>query len=553
MSSPPERQLKCVSAEVSSHPVESPSWGAADHSIQLYLNNYLHKWDLAEKDSPGIIMKHPTIDPFGRTAMHLACHSDNFYVSVEKLLDLGSDPDVPDNNGYVPLHVAAETKAIRIAELLIAKKAKIDISAKDSNTPLFFATISNSPLIVKILIKHKADVTKLDRLGRSPLHFAVATNSFDNVDLLLRPLLKSKLLDSLSEIVNAVDQDGMSALHIAVANNSIDMVKHLLTIFNANPNVGHLNGKESNIQQAEKKRPVLQLAVNLQLCDIVGLLLQKGADPNFKDFHGLTSLHVAALLPTSPNRLAIVNRIITNKDKRADVNAVDKMGRTALHAATFNKAEDVVQRLLERHIDVDKKESERGITALHLAAWKNLKNIADLLINKGNATSDAKDLKNDTPLEYAASSNAIDVAKELLKADGGLAKTKRWKGRSPLHVAAAHGAIEVGDLLISKGADINARDNLDLTPLHYAEFRGHDKFVEHLRTKNKCTADLVTSQLTPTELKSVHDLTNSFRSNSAPEIQIRLPTFVAQFNDFRLNVTQELIIKGFRNNKINGN
>jgi ankyrin repeat protein len=323
------------------------------------------------------------------------------------------------------------------------------------------------------------------------------------------------------------------------------MVNYLLRNYNANPNV----------QQLEKKIPVLQFAVALQLYDIIDLLLQAGADPNMTDFQGQTALHIAALIrPPTAESLKIVDRLIKNREKKADVNAVDHMARTVLHAATFNEAEDIVKRLLEcqPHIEVDKKEKDREITPLHLAAWKNSKNITKMLINQGKARVDVRDKNGDTPLEYAASSNAIDVAELLLQAMTSMAKTKRWKKRSPLHVAAAHNALQVGELLISKDADIHARDDLELTPLHYAKFHGHDKFIELLCMKDNVsfTADPpVSKPLTPDELRSVHQLTNGFRLQNPSTIQIDLilPS-IAQFNNFKLKITQELIIDGFQSN-----
>lgn len=41
-------------------------------------------------------------------------------------------------------------------------------------------------------------------------------------------------------------------------------------------------------------------------------------------------------------------------------------------------------------------------------------------------------------------------------------------GRSPLHLAAYNGHQSTAELLVQKGADINLKDHLDLTPLFMA-------------------------------------------------------------------------------------
>ena len=51
---------------------------------------------------------------------------------------------------------------------------------------------------------------------------------------------------------------------------------------------------------------------------------------------------------------------------------------------------------------------------------------------------------------------------------------------TPLHWAAWYGETKIAEMLISKGADVNARDDFGWTPLHWAARNGHTKTVEML-------------------------------------------------------------------------
>jgi ankyrin repeat protein len=61
---------------------------------------------------------------------------------------------------------------------------------------------------------------------------------------------------------------------------------------------------------------------------------------------------------------------------------------------------------------------------------------------------------------------------------------KRDNGLNPLHHATAVGHKEIAELLISEGADVNAKDDeYGSTPLHNAAANGHKEIAELLITK----------------------------------------------------------------------
>jgi ankyrin repeat protein len=81
---------------------------------------------------------------------------------VEFLLDLGVSPDVEDAEKQRPLHMAAFSNALRVAQLLIDRGAAIDpVASNWNNTPLGGASYSQHPEMIALLGRVSRDVWEL--------------------------------------------------------------------------------------------------------------------------------------------------------------------------------------------------------------------------------------------------------------------------------------------------------------------------------------------------------------------------------------------------------
>lgn len=90
------------------------------------------------------------------------------------------------------------------------------------------------------------------------------------------------------------------------------------------------------------------------------------------------------------------------KKKPEMVNAINKYGMTALHAASFHGHLGCVQILLEAGADANIPSASANFTfPLHLAVTRLQKDIAELLILKGRADPGLKDYRGQTPLDIA--------------------------------------------------------------------------------------------------------------------------------------------------------
>ena len=156
-----------------------------------------------------------------------------------------------------------------------------------------------------------------------------------------------------------------------------------------------------------------------------------------------------------------------------------------IHDAALDGDFDEVQRQLDAGVDVNE-ESSTGLTPLHYAASSGHNDIVELLIERGANVNATDSGKGATPLDYAHWRDHEEVIETLNAHNAQREHEKGGKGigqSSVIHDAALDGDIDEVQRQLDAGVDPNLKSSKGATPLFYAVYGGHLKIVELLITR----------------------------------------------------------------------
>jgi ankyrin repeat protein len=200
---------------------------------------------------------------------------------------------------------------------------------------------------------------------------------------------------------------------------------------------------------------------------------------------GKTALHFAAEVG-SVGCLDVLLR-----DRRLDLDARDKQGRTALFFAALAGHDEFVSVLLRtgQKVNVDAKD-KGGMTPLWWASRHGHDKVVEVLLETGRAEIEVQDKSGRTPLSQAAEHGHEKVMRLLIEMGIAKVNIKDKNGLTPLSHAVKNGhckAVEV--LLRTSKADVETRDSEYCTPLLRAAVMGHDRMIEMLLVMGKAEVD----------------------------------------------------------------
>ena len=268
-----------------------------------------------------------------------------------------------DNFLRVALMRSAERGSVAATEFLLDLGAKTDVTG-NRLSPLLRAVERDHYQIVRLLLDHGASPDTTDKEGRTALMTAAWKNHADVLQLLIMR----------GANVNARDHRKRNVLHNLAAD------------------------KECRWGWGD---------------EIVKLLLRTDCLVDGIEGHdelGRTPLHWAC----AQGNWRLAELLLTRPDgPKANIDAAELRGKTALHIATAHDRADIVQLLLQHEATVNAC-SDGGWTPLHNACERGCEAIVRILLRAG-AHINSQLLNGVTPLHLAAQGGHTEVVKCLLE------------------------------------------------------------------------------------------------------------------------------------------
>jgi ankyrin repeat protein len=123
---------------------------------------------------------------------------------------------------------------------------------------------------------------------------------------------------------------------------------------------------------------------------------------------------------------------------------------------------------------------DNGFTPLHFAVHNPA--LVSFFISCG-ADVNARSAKDYTPLHLAVSEGRRETTEILVSHGADMNAKEKAHAIAPLHLAAMKGNLEMTQLLVSKGAQVNIEAENNFTPLKTAASKGFIAVVDYLRSK----------------------------------------------------------------------
>ena len=430
--------------------------------------------------------------PDGSTALLWATHHSDVEMA-RALIASGADVDAPNAYGIAPLLEASRTGNSTLVGILLEAGAAVETLHPDGETALMAAARSGNLEAVRLLLDAGADVNAVETFQeQTALMWAAAEGHAEVVEVLLRAGADPNRKARLTTIEERKHADhatgGVTALHLAVRNGHEAVAKALVE-----------GGADPTLTNGDGATPTVIAIINDRF-DLARTLLDLGADPDDGALYFAVDMHDATtdmrahdgsrLRADHDNVLTALDLVELLLERGADPNKpfVGQLHSTTLccapeiNSSPFFRAAvaadvEVLKLMIAHGAEVEwspveaEKEEEDDAPAGRGGANVGRTPVM-VAINGGRgapfAAGPGFTRLGPPPFREESNREPLDAVKVLLAA-GADPNVKTPDDSTPLHMAVEAKQVAIIRELVAAGADLDAVDGENLTPLLLAE------------------------------------------------------------------------------------
>lgn len=407
------------------------------------------------------------VDSDGQTMLHYAARGGSLEV-LKRVYEFNgaNDPNAIDSKGRSVLDMAVEPQSLPVVEFLLGQGLKPHEPSHQQMATLHRAILCASNgdgfKIVEMLVRGGASATSVHTDGKTPLHLLAESIHYQNYDNNLEDLLIRQGAN-----INAVDSSGWSPIqllcHAAINVNDRIGLGYFGRALNRLLSHGALLGHDENsvLQVVFDKLTIL-----IRLCQGYTLDAYAPYDYELYDYTPLLEAFVLVLNQSSWNSIFRT----WNRDGSLWSEILHQAHQISVEAILRKLEATPTENLGAAHFSLVREACIQGISRANFQR----------LVQPFKAVLDSFDHNDERIIHHAALASHVEILRVLL--DLGIDVNTRTGNRrsTPLMLAAQADSLEALELLLAKGATIEAKDLNGYTVYHYACMNGHVRIMRRL-------------------------------------------------------------------------
>ena len=225
-----------------------------------------------------------------------------------------------------------------------------------------------------------------------------------------------------------------------------------------------------DISGSGRQTPLHEAIINGQLETATALIQEYGCDATISNAQGLNALHLAAANVKGDDVADFLSLLL-----RTDISldSITSDSRTAIHIASSAGNIRFVEGILANAVTTGLVEALDGLgrTALHIAARDGSQGVLDVLLKYQPSLRSVSDADSRMPIHLASLNGNLDCVMSLSVDDNW--NHLGYMARTPLLEASMQGHLAVVSFLLEKGSSIDAEDSSGYTSLILALANKH--------------------------------------------------------------------------------